>query len=321
MEGILNILKPPGMTSHDVVAFLRRTLGIHKIGHCGTLDPQAAGVLPVCLGQATKLADYLAGGEKTYYCEMKLGYETDTQDIWGSVTAVYPPLQPDLTPDPAIIQQALRSLEGEILQEAPAYSAVKRDGKSLHRYAREGKPVTGIMRKAFVYSLTLVGAGEGVLRFVVRCGGGTYVRMLCRDLGRILQTGAVMSFLLRLRVGPFLLEDSVTLEEILQRKDADPAFLSGVLSPKELALRHLPSLAAKEDEVIRLRQGQSLWLAAPADEAPEGNLPGLQSLPADTGMKIWVKDEMQRLAALGTCTPGLGSHENQYLFKPDKTFH
>ena len=318
MEGILNILKPPGMTSHDVVAFLRRTLGMKKIGHCGTLDPQAAGVLPVCLGQATKLADYLAGGEKIYYCEMKLGYETDTQDIWGSVTAVYPPVHPDPTRDPAILQQALRSLEGEILQEAPAYSAVKLEGKSLHRYAREGKPVTGIMRKAFVHSFSLIGAEEGVLRLVVRCGEGTYVRMLCRDLGRILRTGAVMSFLLRLRVGPFFLEDSVTLEEILHQKDADPDFLPAVLSPKELALRQVPFLSAKEDEALRLRQGQSLWLAAPVNWAAEGNQPPPRS--ADTRMNVWVKDEKQRLAALGTCAPGLGAHESQYLFKPDKTF-
>ena len=335
LEGIVNILKPPGMTSHDVISFLRRSLGIKKIGHCGTLDPQAAGVLPVCLNQATKLADYLAGGEKSYYCEMRLGFETDTQDVWGAVTKAYPPAEAAFGGSQEETRQVLSSFEGEIQQEVPAYSSVKRDGKSLHQYARRGEPITGISRGVLIRSISLVACDEKNIRFIVRCGGGTYVRMLCRDIGRKLGTGGVMSFLLRLEVGPFSIEESSTLEEIAALADAGRQGLPGshamdeVLYPKELALAHMPCLHAQAGDADKLRHGQSLWLADPtgAWQSLRGAVSAQhETQPAGRGEshaaqgKAWAKDDRGRLVALGSLSPGTGSKSGQVLFKPDKTF-
>ena len=375
MEGIINILKPPGMTSHDVIAFLRRTLGEKKIGHCGTLDPEAAGVLPVCVGQATKLAEYLSGGEKAYYCEMAAGYETDTQDIWGETTWVYPGDVDNALLAPDRIAEAARSLVGEIEQEVPAYSAIKREGKSLHQYAREGKLYTGITRTVSVRSIQLLDiyahpdadaeahtdtdadtdahtdtdvdtnaqalAQARKIAFIVECGAGTYVRMICRDIGRKLGCGGVMSFLLRLRVGPFRLEDSFTLEEIRQWAGEGKAG-EGFIAPKELALAYLPKLTANSHEAARLRQGQAMWL--PADglalksggTAPSGESlmpPGsgaasgdglvqgsTAAAPPKGGYRAWVADGEGRLAALGICKPGGDSRSGHVYFKPDKTF-
>lgn len=327
MEGIINLLKPPGMTSHDAVSFLRRTLGEKKIGHCGTLDPQAAGVLPVCLGQATRLADYVSGGEKSYYAEMRLGYETDTQDIWGKTIWISPEGKDGPFADPEKLKAAFRSLEGEIIQEVPAYSAVKRGGKSLYQYAREGNPYTGITRKAMIRSIRLIG-GDGEepalpeperIRFCVECGGGTYVRMLCRDLGRRLGGGGVMSFLLRTKVGSFRLEDSVTLEEIQTRKEGGG--YGDLIAPKELALARMPRATVNRQCAEKIRHGQSLWLheidITYADPPPEG---AETSLIRDAGHKIWVADEGMRLAAVGCCQPGGLSRKGQVLFKPDKVF-
>ena len=302
MNGFLNLLKPPGMTSHDVVAVMRRTLGEKKIGHCGTLDPQAAGVLPLCLGQATRLADYLSGGEKSYYCEMKLGFETDTQDVWGNTTWINPAGIPGPGRDRAKAEDAARSLEGEILQEVPAYSSVKREGKSLYAYAREGMLHTGLSRPVSVRSIRIAGLDGDTLRFVVECGAGTYVRMICRDIGRKLGCGGAMSFLLRLSVGPFLLEDSVTLEEIRER--ADSGAMDAIIAPGELALARLPRMEAGVQEAGRIRCGQSVWLLSDAKD--EG--------------RAWASDGQGRLIALGCSKPGSGSRAGQALFKPDKVF-
>lgn len=307
MEGIINIVKPPGMTSHDVISFLRRTLRIKKIGHCGTLDPQAAGVLPVCLGQATRLAEYLAGRDKSYYCEMLLGYETDTQDIWGRTIAEYPERDAGHEESREEIVKAMRSLEGEILQEIPAYSSVKHEGKSLHRYAREGRQITGMARKTRVASIALVDFGKGRIRFTVECGGGTYVRMLCRDIGRYLGAGGVMSFLLRLEAGPFRLENSVTLEEILMRMRDGEDSLREIVLPKELALGNLTRYTADSREGEKLRQGQAVWLRT-------------ESQGAAYGCKAWASGADGRLIAIGEGVPGSGSQSGSLLFRPDKTF-
>ena len=310
------------MTSHDVVSFLRRTLGEKKIGHCGTLDPQAAGVLPVCLGQATKLTDYLTGGKKSYFCEMVLGYETDTQDIWGEITQTFPATSWQGLYDPAVIQEVFHSLEGEIWQEAPAYSSVKKDGKSLYKYAREGKPVTGITRNVRIDSIDLVDFGGGKIRFIVYCGSGTYVRTLCRDIGRKLGTGGTMSFLLRLSAGPCLMDESVTLEEIRDRARTGERLPDGILLPKELALSALPCLKADKKEAAALRQGQVVWLRV--DDPLYGDTLHRDPRHAETrkqeGRRLWVADEDRRLVALGFGEPGQSGREGQLLFKPDKTF-
>jgi tRNA pseudouridine55 synthase len=338
LEGIINMLKPPGMTSHDLVAFLRRTLGERKIGHCGTLDPQAAGVLPVCLGQATKLASYLAGGEKSYYGELELGYETDTQDVWGEKIAAFPTPALDPAGDMERVRQAARSLEGEILQETPAFSAVKQQGQSLHRLARAGKLAggsNGPVREVFVRRFQILSCGGARIRFLVDCGSGTYVRMLCRDLARHLGSGGAMSFLLRLSVGPCLLADSVTLEELRRWQEEDGTLPAGVLAPKELALWGLPQTLAGEEEAARLRQGQKLWLAAPETFAARPDFsarpafsaagsepcPARPDCPVAEADKACVLDRQGRLVALGAWQVGYGEKKGRILFRPDKTFN
>ena len=307
MEGFINILKPPGMTSHDVVAYLRRTLREKKIGHCGTLDPEAAGVLPVCLGQATKLASFVVGEMKTYYCEMALGYETDTQDVWGAVTKVYDPVEEAAVKQNA--EETLKSFIGEQIQETPAFSAVKKDGKSLHRYAREGKPIEGMTRRVTIHELDYVGLQEGRLRFIVTCSSGTYVRMICQDIGRKLGTGGVMAFLIRTACGPFKLADSFTLEDIKVRREHGDTLLKTVLIPKERLLSDVPALAVSKEEAQKIRQGQSLLLEKqpPVARAGEGR------------HFIWVKDDDHRLAALGYCESSEENTSSVY-FKPEKTF-
>ena len=323
IDGFLNILKPPGMTSHDVVSFLRGALREKRIGHCGTLDPQAAGALPICLGQATRLASYVSLSGKTYYCEMIFGYETDTQDIWGNTTRLCPGFTGEVD-----TRALSRSFIGEIDQEVPAFSSVKREGKSLHRHAREGRLIEGVTRKITINSLDFTHFDSESAGFVVDCGSGTYVRALCRDIGRKLDTAAVMAFLVRLRAGSFLLKDSITLEEIMKRRDEGEAGLRSVIIPKEAALRDLPSFTVCEADAAKLRQGQSVSLPydtagltrpddssgtnAPADEACESG----ESRGESHG---WVKDADGGLIAIGRARE-LREKAGFVLFKPDKTF-
>jgi len=310
-EGILNVLKPPGMTSHDVVGFLRRVSGEKRIGHCGALDPQAAGVLPVCLGQATRCAEFLSGREKSYYCEMKTGYETDTQDIWGDTTFVYPDGASSFLCGASDFYRAAVPLTGRIEQEVPAYSSVKRDGISLHRLARQGKPVVGIYREIEIFSLKVTDFKKGKICFLVECASGTYVRMLCRDLGRTLGCGSVMAFLLRLSVGIFSLKDSVTLEEIAQSAD-----ISELLKPKEWALEGLPMVKADSLESEKLRQGQALWLSVQTQ--PKQQTQQVQQNQDE--QQCWVEDPRGRLVAVGRMRAGTGEGGGQVLFQPEKTF-
>ena len=328
-DGIVSIIKPPGMTSHDVVSAVRRILSEKKAGHCGTLDPQAAGVLPVCLGAATRLADYITNDSKRYYCEMKLGAETDTQDAWGKKTAEYPVGELSLEE----IRRAALGLTGLCLQEVPVYSAVKVGGQALYKKARQGLEETGLYRQIRVHRLDIIEFHQEKIRFHVHCGKGTYVRTLCRDLGRALGTGGYMTFLLRTGTGPFHLGNSVTLEELAEEGQA-------LLWPKELAVASLPGILPEEEAVLRIRQGQSLWLPAsvyrPAEELeimkfePESilqpeRLPepekaaGSLEFPGE-GSRACVLDGSGRLAAIGSWSPGWGTREGQGLFKPLKVF-
>jgi tRNA pseudouridine55 synthase len=214
MNGIINVLKPPGMTSHDVVSFLRRQFKIKRIGHTGTLDPQAAGVLPVCIGQATRLADFLSAKEKEYMCRMRLGIKTTTQDAWGKVIE---------STDTSLIQReiidkSIASLRGCIRQKVPDYSAVKVGGEPLYKKARRGENVKEIIREIYIYKFDLLEYRNNEIALNIHCSKGTYIRTLCSDLGDMLGVGGHMTFLLRTRVGSFQLTESHTLEEIAARK-------------------------------------------------------------------------------------------------------
>lgn len=212
MDGIINVLKPPGMTSSDVVVWMRKILKTKKIGHTGTLDPGVAGVLPLCIGKGTRIAEYLTEQGKAYRAEVTFGITTDTQDSYGNVIRVSSPScsQSDL-------ERVLSSFIGTISQIPPMYSAVRKEGKHLYEYARQGIAIERTSREVAIYQLKLEEwFAEEFPRAVldIECSKGTYIRTLCHDLGEALGFGAHMSYLLRVRSGPFKIQQSWTLEEI-----------------------------------------------------------------------------------------------------------
>lgn len=215
MDGIINVYKEKGMTSFDVTYRLRSILSERKIGHAGTLDPMAEGVLVVCAGKATKLVDSIAAGEKVYEAELMLGLETDTEDITGEVSRTAPVVCSEQA-----VREAVHSMQGECWQIPPMYSAKKQNGKRLYALAREGKVVERRASRITVYEIRTDEIALPYVRFTVRCSKGTYVRTLCAEIGRKLGCGAVMSALRRSRVGSFRAEDSFTLSALLERKEA-----------------------------------------------------------------------------------------------------
>lgn len=232
MHGFVNVLKPPGMTSSDVVVMLRRLLPKGtRVGHAGTLDPEAAGVLPVMIGKAARLFAYLVDKEKVYVAGLRLGAVTDTRDAQGAVLASNP-----VRPTDAEIREALPRFTGVIWQTPPAFSALKRDGKPLYALARAGEEVRVEPRQVTVYELTMerrLSQDEALL--TVRCGKGTYIRSLCHDIGQALGCGAHMGFLLRTQSGIFSLAAAAALEELRTVGD-----LAARLQPMDGPLRHLP---------------------------------------------------------------------------------
>ena len=209
MDGVLNIRKEKGYTSFDVVAKLRGILRMEKIGHTGTLDPEAEGVLPVVLGKATKLVDLLTEKQKTYEALLHLGLETDTQDMTGKVLREEPV---NVTEEEAIA--VIRSFLGEQQQIPPMYSALKVDGKKLYELAREGKTVERKPRTVHFYEIEIKKIELPYIRFSVTCSKGTYIRTLCHDIGQKLGCGGCMEELIRTRSGNFDLEDSMTLAQV-----------------------------------------------------------------------------------------------------------
>lgn len=247
--GFLNVLKPPGMSSAQVVGYARRLLGGVKAGHAGTLDPEAAGVLPLMIGKATRLFDDLQDKDKEYVAEVAFGVATDTQDAQG-----VPVARGDRWPDEAAIAAVLPRFTGEILQTPPMYSALKQDGRRLYDLARRGREAVVPARKVTVYSLRLTGLtpGHGALLSVC-CSRGFYVRTLCRDLGEALGCPAHMRFLLRTRSGPFALDTALTLEALAEK--AAQGTLAGCLLPPEAGIVHMPMAEVPLDLAKAVRNG------------------------------------------------------------------
>ena len=216
-DGIININKPQKMTSHDVVGKLRRILGMKKIGHTGTLDPMATGVLPVCLGSATRITEYLDLDFKKYRCTMILGKNTDTQDIWGEVIEEFDTA--GVTEE--AIRDAFKAFHGPIDQKPPMYSAVRVEGRRLYEYARAGQEVDVKTRRIYIRSLEIesIDMEKMEVIYTVECSKGTYIRTICQDVGIALGTGAVMTGLVRLASGCFVIENTYTLEELQAMKD------------------------------------------------------------------------------------------------------
>ena len=218
MHGVYNFLKPPGLTSHDVVSYARRVLGTKRIGHTGTLDPAAAGVLPLCVGHATRLVEYLQSERKTYSAEIAFGIETDTLDALGEIVA----RGDNSRVNAEKIRAVLPQFTGAISQIPPLYSALKRDGQSLHEIARAGGSVEIEARPVTIYDLQLrrferaasTCASTCSAWIRVECGSGTYIRSLIRDIGRVLGCAATMNFLVRTQSGIFSLNDAILPQDL-----------------------------------------------------------------------------------------------------------
>ena len=298
-NGILNINKPEGWTSQDVVAKLRGRLHIRRVGHTGTLDPMATGVLPVCFGKATRIIEYYDDDFKTYEAEMKLGMVTDTLDITGTVLETKPV---DVSEEDVI--QAIDSFRGWITQIPPKYSALKVNGKPLYKYAREGVEVEIKSRKIYVADIQPVEVNlrENRILFRVTCSKGTYIRTICDDIGKKLGCGGTMTALQRTQSGCFRVEDARTLPEILEMTDEE---LERCVIPMDETLVHLGRIELKSMESVpfyyngrEIDTGYVNVLASPAvPEAlqegfrledkyrvydPEGKFLGISSLRENT---------------------------------------
>ena len=247
--GFLNVLKPPGMTSAKVVGRVRWLLGGEKVGHAGTLDPEAAGVLPLMVGKAARLFDYMQDKEKAYIAEVAFGCSTDTQDAQGKTIATS-----NTIPDETAIRAILPSFTGSLMQTPPMFSALKRDGRRLYDLVRQGETIMLEGRPVTVHALKLIRATphNGAL-IEVHCSKGFYVRTLCQDLGQALHCPSHMRFLLRTQSGAFTLDTARTLEQL--QAASEDGTLHASLLPMEVALSHLPEIVIPEALAKPLRNG------------------------------------------------------------------
>lgn len=238
--GVINIYKEKGFTSHDVVNVVRKTLNRVKTGHTGTLDPDACGVLPICIGKATKIAEYIASDIKEYKAELLLGVSTTTQDTSGDVLKKAP-----VTSDIETIKETILSFVGDYYQTPPMYSAIKINGKKMYELAREGKEVERKKRHIKIFDITIneVISNERVV-FTVLCSKGTYIRTLCNDIGEKLGCGGCMASLLRTRSGQFFIKDSIKLDDFKQAV-ADGK-LDSLLNPIEKVMPDYPHITISE---------------------------------------------------------------------------
>ncbi|MFG1391726.1 tRNA pseudouridine(55) synthase TruB [Xanthobacter agilis] len=256
LDGWVLLDKPVGLTSTQAVSVVKRLFGAKKAGHAGTLDPLASGCLPIAFGEATKTVPYVMDGRKTYRFTVRFGIETDTDDAEGKEVAAS-----DSRPTDDEIVAALAQFQGEIMQVPPAYSALKIGGERAYDLAREGTEVKLEARPVTIFSLAMVerpDADHAVLE--ARCGKGTYVRAIARDLGRMLGSKGHVCALRRTCVGPFLEEDLVPLDDLRARVEAGEEALMEALDPVEFALEELPQIAVTPPDAHRLRCGQSVIL-------------------------------------------------------------
>lgn len=271
-NGILNIYKPVGLTSHDVVGRVRRILREKRVGHAGTLDPAAHGVLPICVGQATRVVEYLSDARKVYCAEVVLGLTTDTYDREGIVTTSRE--VPDFTR--ADIDKALEGLRGPIGQLPPIYSAIKVGGQPLYKAARAGTAgeIELKSRPVEIFKLEITAWERPWLKLWIECSKGTYIRSLAYDLGQKLGCGAFMHGLVRVQSGPFELSEAVTLEELAQSGE-NGQLESEILQPIDNVLKDWPAWIVDDSTAQWLRQGRNLSASElnPALDAVAAQLP------------------------------------------------
>lgn len=276
MNGFLNILKPPGMTSAAVVGVVKRLIHGEKVGHAGTLDPEAAGVLPVMVGKAARLFDYLVDKEKSYIAQVAFGASTDTQDAQGRVLR-----RGSVLPSREEVERALPALTGRIAQTPPAFSAIKQNGRPLYDLARKGQAVAAPARQIRVDRIALTRQlSQDSYLMRVDCGRGTYVRTLCHDLGELTGCPAHMRFLLRIRSGIFSLEDARTLEEIQEAAALNS--LGALLAPLDGPVAHLPRADVPKALAKVCRNGGKM---------PAARLEGLEGLPAGAPFRVYLEGD------------------------------
>jgi tRNA pseudouridine55 synthase len=254
MDGVLNVYKHPGATSHDIVDMARKALNMKKIGHAGTLDPLAEGVLLLCIGKGTRLSDYLAELPKEYLAEITFGITTSTFDAEGEITS-----KCDKEVFEEEIREVLKEFLGEIEQVPPPSSAVRYKGKRLYEWAKEGINVEPPPRKVTIYSLELVkfdkGERKGIFR--INCSKGTYIRALARDIGVRIGTGAYLSNLMRTRVGPFRADEALPANYL---KRENISFIEGKIIPLTEALPHFPLFVVDHKQALRISSGASITI-------------------------------------------------------------
>ncbi len=290
MLGALTVDKPEGITSHTAVARVRKACGTRRVGHAGTLDPFATGVLVVCLGRATRLVQFLAGLDKQYTATVRLGFATDTQDLTGKQIT---PLASSNNLSEEEVRGVLSEFSGRSLQLPPMYSAKKVAGERLYRAAREGREVERQMIEINIYSIEMAESAEplrlnpdGTKDFVmrVRCSSGTYIRTLANDIGERLGAGAHLCALRRTAVGHFDLARALTLEEV-ETRGRDRTIQDSLISPADM-LTHLPRVELDGEELKRVVTGRAIELS-------------LTDAPGDWGQSIRLCDERGALVGLG----------------------
>ena len=285
LDGILVVAKPAGPTSHDVVALVRRLAATKRVGHGGTLDPFASGVLPVFLGHGTRVVEYHLGDRKAYRATVCFGASSTTDDLEGELTPAT-----GEAPDRAAVEAAMPAFFGSISQRPPAYSAVKVAGRRAYALARAGEAVELASRDVTIHDLAMVSwdgsdPDQPVAVLDVLCSAGTYIRALARDLGESLGSAAYLGALTRTASGPFVLADATPLDDIRSAAADGPAGLAPYLRPIDAGLEALPEIALTELEVMAIAKGQyvrpTAGIPAPADHyrlrAPDGGLVGIAS--------------------------------------------
>ena len=300
MDGIINVYKEKGYTSHDVVAKLRGILHQKKIGHTGTLDPDATGVLPVCLGKATKVCELLTDKKKTYLAVVRLGVQTDTQDLTGTIVE-----EKEVQVTGEQIRETAAFFLGEYEQIPPMYSAVKVNGKRLYELARQGKEVERKARKVHIYTCDIreIDLANNEFLMEVTCSKGTYIRTLCQDIGEKLGCGAAMASLVRLRVDRFNLEDALTLERIesLQKENA----LAPFILPVDQLFDAYDKMVVEDKAVSYLQNGNKI-----NGKYCRGNI------PTEDGKRVRMYDTKDRFYAIYRFDAGQNVLVNDKMFFP-----
>lgn len=290
MDGVVNVYKEAGMTSFDVVFHCRRIFGTRKVGHTGTLDPMAVGVLPVCIGKGTKLVEYLTADEKEYIATLKLGLETDTQDSTGKVLH-----SSDALVSQAQVKAALGQFVGSIQQVPPMYSALKVDGKKLVDLARRGVEVERQPRPVVIHEIEVLEAREAQREYVIRvhCGKGTYIRTLCHDVGQVLGVGGVMASLERTRSGVFDRSTAVTLDTL--RQAAGQGRLEQHVLPLDFPFQKDERLTVDGVQERLVRNGVALMLSRTRAKPGSGRVAVYNKAGAllIVGQKDWQQDTLR----------------------------